>query len=179
MKTPLNVRWHYNFTTKKVYNNGRFVDEPIYSYRLVNGGDTLYLNDIPIKVSKLAAFIKSLPLTSDFEKPIYEDRDKNGVRNIIIVPGVRFFITLHYFTLSYNHRLDFHILKKDNDLFEFKIFKESYHTDTHERTEETESKPSFSKEEVTDMFNKLPETIDLGIFKLPFGNCFECEPVEE
>ena len=37
----------------------------------------------------------------------------------------------------------------------------------------------ISKTQATDILNKLPETIELGIFKLPFGNCFECEAVED
>lgn len=85
MKAPLNVRWHYYFSPKKVYNNEHYIDEPIYCYRLINGEDNLHLDDYPIKVSKLSEFIKSLPLASGFEEPIYEDRDKQGIKNIIFL----------------------------------------------------------------------------------------------
>jgi len=180
MKTPLNVRWHYHFHARHSYRDSTghtIFRDASYNYTLKNGNDDFFHRDIPIKVSRLAELIKILPFAEDFEKPTYEERDKNGLHNIDVIPGKMLYIALHYYTLNYDNKLSFSFIKKDEDVYELSLFKEMFHLDTHKRTNKKEEK-LLTKAEAMDMLSKLPETIELGIFKLPFGNCFECEPSE-
>lgn len=181
MKIPLNVSWHYYFHSRYSYRdtaNHLIFNNTLYNYTFKNGDDKFSHQDIPIKVSQITKLIKSIPLAEDFAKPVFEDTDKNSIQNIEVIPNTMLFITLTYYTLCHENTLSFNFIKKDEDVYELSLFKEMFHLDTHKRTNKKEEK-LLTKEEAMDMLSKLPETIDLGIFKLPFGNCFECKPVEE
>lgn len=183
MKTPLNVRWHYYIDSRKKYFGGStepsYVIEPVFWYNLINGDDNFQHEDIAIKISELLYFIRTLPLTSDFEKPIIEHHDKEGIQKIEIEIEKYIYLKLKYYTLIYENYLDVTCLKKDEESYALVITKISYDKYTGELVNKIPMTKYLSKEEAMKLLKKLPQTVDLGIFKLPFGNCFECKSSEE
>ena len=177
MKIPLNVCWCYHFHARYSHvasTNSTIFRDVSYNYTLKNGDDRFFHQDIPIKVSRLTELIKTSSLAEDFAKPVFEDSDKNGIQNIDVIPNKMLSIILTYYTLCHENTLSFRFIKKDENLYQLSVFKESFHLGTHKRAKKKDEK-FLTKYELNNLLSKLPETIELGIFNLPLGNCFECK----